>query len=391
VAPAWGAVSVPSTDGASTADGSSSVGTGTSVGASALGDAAAHTQIDAKSEEHQDLQTNILLVERLVLQTLCFDMQIVHPYNDSLELHKSLKLFVDQQQSRELKQVVVNFIGDSFRSALCLLHEPKAISAAAMYLSLLKMNLQPLQSGMLSATTGTGRSAPRPCKWVDIIANESGTSEHVLRAVCDGIMDVYAKGYKRSGYMNTADSTVKGPEVAELRNRLRGVAESGPELMAATGASAEPAPEASTSGRLYGNVEESYEAVWGVPSAPVRKVTVNVVKAIGASTGLGPGLDSMSRAAEENSPSEPPPPAPPTPSPRIDESPMAPPPPPGDTPLGVNGYSYIGNTRVSSSAGTDKFSSQLPCGLEDTPLGSAVPPPPPTPPSEENARKRMKI
>jgi len=367
------------------------------AGAPAPPDAGASTRIDVKSEEHEDLQANILLAERLVLQTLCFDVQVVHPYNDSLELHRALKLYVDPQHSRELKQVVVNFLGDSFRSTLCLLYEPKVVSAAAMYLSLLKMNLQPLQTGMVSTA---GRAAPRLCNWVDIIGSETGTSEAVMRTICEKIIDVYTKGYKRSGYMSKSDPAMRSSEAVELRGRVTSDdADSGVSAASASAGAAaglhpdhEHVREASTSGMLYGNAEESYEDVWGVPSVPVRKVTVNVVQPAGTGTGTGPGTGAGTGGGvtnvSEDSPFDPPP-APPTPSPRIDQSPM-PPPPPGDTPLGSS--SYVGISAGSATGSADKFTSQLThTSLEDTPVGSAVPPPPPTPPSEENARKRMKV
>jgi len=66
------------------------------------------------SQEFKDLKERILVSERVLLQTLGFDLTVEHPYRPLLAYVKSI------QGTRDLAQVAWNFINDSLRTTICL-------------------------------------------------------------------------------------------------------------------------------------------------------------------------------------------------------------------------------------------------------------------------------
>lgn len=99
---------------------------------------------DPESRQFWDLKEGILVAERIVLQTLGFDLSIEHPYKILLGVVKKI------QGNRDLAQVAWNFVNDSLRSTLCLQYEPRYIAITAIFLSskFLKYELQrPVKEG----------------------------------------------------------------------------------------------------------------------------------------------------------------------------------------------------------------------------------------------------
>lgn len=85
-------------------------------------------QIDSK--EYIEIRDDILMRERIVLQTIAFDLTVEHPYKFLLSNIK--KLFAGD---KELAQVAWNFVNDSLRTSLCLQYRPSVIASAAIYLA----------------------------------------------------------------------------------------------------------------------------------------------------------------------------------------------------------------------------------------------------------------
>jgi len=69
---------------------------------------------DPESQEFKDLKERILVSERVLLQTLGFDLTVEHAYRPLLAYVKSI------QGTRDLAQVAWNFINDSLRTTICL-------------------------------------------------------------------------------------------------------------------------------------------------------------------------------------------------------------------------------------------------------------------------------
>ena len=75
----------------------------------------------------------IMIHERILLQTIKFDLQVDHPYGYLLKYAKTLK--GNQEQIRSMVQMAWTFINDSFCTTLCLQWEPEIIAIALMYLT----------------------------------------------------------------------------------------------------------------------------------------------------------------------------------------------------------------------------------------------------------------
>ncbi|CAJ2659220.1 unnamed protein product [Trifolium pratense] len=72
----------------------------------------------------------ILLAERLVLATLGFDLNVLHPYKPLVEAIKKFKV-----AQNALAQVAWNFVNDGLRTSLCLQFKPHHIAAGAIFLA----------------------------------------------------------------------------------------------------------------------------------------------------------------------------------------------------------------------------------------------------------------
>eukprot|EP01120_Amphizonella_sp_Union-15-10_P010508 TRINITY_DN4212_c0_g1_i1.p1 TRINITY_DN4212_c0_g1~~TRINITY_DN4212_c0_g1_i1.p1 ORF type:complete len:342 (+),score=69.57 TRINITY_DN4212_c0_g1_i1:92-1117(+) len=100
-------------------------------------------RLNPESEEYKQFREQILINERIVLQTIAFDLRIEHPYTYLLQYIKKI------DGDRDLAQVAWNFINDSLRTVLCLQFKPQLIALAAIYLSskFLKKELTVEQDG----------------------------------------------------------------------------------------------------------------------------------------------------------------------------------------------------------------------------------------------------
>ncbi|KAF9188745.1 hypothetical protein BGZ51_000343 [Haplosporangium sp. Z 767] len=90
----------------------------------------------AKKEINMDDSSKantIIYTEELLLETLCFEINVEHPYNHMIWLIENYAK--DPQRVRKLKFVAWAFINDSLRTTLCLLYQPKIIALAAMHIA----------------------------------------------------------------------------------------------------------------------------------------------------------------------------------------------------------------------------------------------------------------
>jgi hypothetical protein len=109
--------------------------------------------IDPKEEEFAKLKERILLLERVILHTIGFELSIDHPYKFFVEQIKKLiharhlKYKSDPQQQQqqdkqtnskmmnELVQYSMSFANDSMHTSLCLQFSPQWIATACIYLA----------------------------------------------------------------------------------------------------------------------------------------------------------------------------------------------------------------------------------------------------------------
>ncbi|KAF9430075.1 hypothetical protein BGZ94_008439 [Podila epigama] len=84
--------------------------------------------------EYRLWKDTIVYTEEVLLETLCFELTVDHPYRYLLALFEE-HWTKDHHLGRKLKQVAWAFINDSLRTTLCLIHPPKLIAVSAVYIA----------------------------------------------------------------------------------------------------------------------------------------------------------------------------------------------------------------------------------------------------------------
>ena len=102
------------------------------------------SSLDPKGEEYLKLKERILLLERVVLHTIGFELSIDHPYKFLVDTIKKLiaKRSVEyitpnkprDKMMHELVQYSMNFANDSMHTSLCLQFDAQYIATACVYL-----------------------------------------------------------------------------------------------------------------------------------------------------------------------------------------------------------------------------------------------------------------
>ncbi|KAF9969733.1 hypothetical protein BGZ73_007768 [Actinomortierella ambigua] len=92
------------------------------------------TPIDDQSKEYRAWKETIMYMEEILLEVLCFDLSVEHPYALMLTLIDN-HYTKDAHRARKLKQVSWAFINDSLRTTLCLVYPPKVVALAAIHLA----------------------------------------------------------------------------------------------------------------------------------------------------------------------------------------------------------------------------------------------------------------
>lgn len=85
------------------------------------------------SEKYTTFRQQVLVAERLVLQTIAFDLTVEHPYR-FLQEHGAL-VTCKEDERKSFMQTAWNYVNDSFASAVCLQYRPQLVAAAAIYLA----------------------------------------------------------------------------------------------------------------------------------------------------------------------------------------------------------------------------------------------------------------
>ncbi|KNC82244.1 hypothetical protein SARC_05471 [Sphaeroforma arctica JP610] len=121
------------------------------------------------STEFKNLKDQVLKCERLLLQTISFDLAVEHAYKYLLQYVKDIK------GDRSLAQTAWNFVNDSLRTTLGLRYKPQVIACAGILLSS-KYNKSALSE------TSDGK------KWWSAFVD---VSEDTLKYIGDEIIKLY--------------------------------------------------------------------------------------------------------------------------------------------------------------------------------------------------------
>lgn len=134
------------------------------------------SSLDPTSDEYAKLKEAVLKTERILLNTVSFDLDIEHPYEAIVSLIKTMRRsgHVNEDDQRNFSQAAVNFLNDSMRTSMCLQFEPKKIAAGIIFLSTVYLRKVPQKGPMLK-------------KYWDLLK----ISERSIRSICEQVMELY--------------------------------------------------------------------------------------------------------------------------------------------------------------------------------------------------------
>lgn len=130
----------------------------------------------------EDPKEEVMMYERVLLQTIKFDLQVEHPYPSLLKFGKALK--GDRTKINKLVQMAWTFSNDSLSTTLSLRQKPEVIAVAMIALAA-KFNNHDLQAS--SATPGK--------TWFHSFTK--GVKESVIEDICDEMLELYGGGKKK--------------------------------------------------------------------------------------------------------------------------------------------------------------------------------------------------
>ncbi|XP_059562488.1 cyclin-K-like [Myotis daubentonii] len=127
-----------------------------------------------------DPKEEVMVLERILLQTIKFDLQVEHPYQFLLKYAKQLK--GDKNKVQKLVQMAWTFVNDSLCTTLSLQWEPEIIAVAVMYFTgrLCKFEIQ------------EWTSKPMNRRWWEQFVQD--VPMDVLEDICHQILDLYSQG-----------------------------------------------------------------------------------------------------------------------------------------------------------------------------------------------------
>ncbi|XP_068633987.1 cyclin-K [Battus philenor] len=134
----------------------------------------------------EDPKEEVMTLERILLQTIKFDLQVEHPYGYLLKYAKCLK--GDRTKLQKMVQMAWTFVNDSLCTTLCLQWEPEVIAVALMFLA-----------GKLSkfeVVDWNGRM-PKHNAWWDMFVED--ITMDLLEDICHQVLDLYSPQTQQSG------------------------------------------------------------------------------------------------------------------------------------------------------------------------------------------------
>jgi cyclin T len=152
------------------------------------------TALDPKGEEFAKRKERILLLERVILHTIGFELSIDHPYTFLVDQIARLVMGkkveyespptglagaqVLQRMKNEMTQYGMNFANDSMQTSLCLQFPPTKIAAAMAYLAAQYAKVQPSAgkdwSTLLEATIDVESLASISLQVLELMADRKG-------------------------------------------------------------------------------------------------------------------------------------------------------------------------------------------------------------------------
>ncbi|KAK1158820.1 cyclin-K-like [Acipenser oxyrinchus oxyrinchus] len=134
-----------------------------------------------------DPKEEVMVLERILLQTIKFDLQVEHPYQFLLRYAKQLK--GDKNKLQKLVQMAWTFVNDSLCTMLSLQWEPEIIAVAVMYLAgrLCKFEIQEWASKQMYRKWWEQFVQDVPFYWCVFFFPP-------ITDICHQILDLYSQG-----------------------------------------------------------------------------------------------------------------------------------------------------------------------------------------------------
>ncbi|XP_065201741.1 cyclin-K isoform X2 [Planococcus citri] len=131
----------------------------------------------------EDPKEELLVLERILLQSIKFDLQVDHPYAFLLKYAKSLKgVTSERQKMQDVLQMAWTFVNDSLCTTLCLQWEPEVIAVAMLYLA--------AKLSKYDINNWVGKTANQT-RWWEMFVN--GVTLELLEDICHQVLDLYSQ------------------------------------------------------------------------------------------------------------------------------------------------------------------------------------------------------
>lgn len=127
-----------------------------------------------------DPKEEVMTLERILLQTIKFDLRLEHPYTFLLKFAKILK--GDKHKIQKMVQMAWTFINDHLCTTLCLQWEAEIIAVSLMYLAsrLSKFDIQDWE----------GKPLGSRMKWWEWFVE--GITMELMEDICHQVLDLYS-------------------------------------------------------------------------------------------------------------------------------------------------------------------------------------------------------
>lgn len=152
------------------------------------GEPAVVPPLENPSKQFNDLKVKILANERILLQTLKFDMLLKHPPMHLFKFAHGLKLpsgeTLQCPAGKKMIQQAFKYIGDSYKTVLCLEYRPEVVAVAALDLAarVSKLTVIPVKCD---------KTNPQVGQWWEYFDKVKTTPEHHIKAVTAKIIAFY--------------------------------------------------------------------------------------------------------------------------------------------------------------------------------------------------------
>ncbi|EDW37431.1 GL26256 [Drosophila persimilis] len=204
----------------------------------------------------EDPKEEVMTLERILLQTIKFDLQVEHPYTFLLKYAKCFK--GDQQKLQKMVQMAWNFVNDSLSTVVCLQWEPEIIAVALIHLAskLSKFTVQDWE----------GRQ-PQHQRWWDMFVSD--VTMDILEDICHQVLDLYQSTQKEAQLPNSPPQ--KPPSRADSPTTVKPMNPSGGGVPAQQQQPPPPPPTNNSSGNGnhldLNNIQSIKSLANAVPSA----------------------------------------------------------------------------------------------------------------------------